>query len=281
MKILIFGNGWLGNRCADTWKKENTHEVVLSNVFIQTGDDVISEIKKHNPNVVLNAAGVVGKPNVDWCETNQWQTILSNTTLPLLIARVCAQERKYFLHIGTGCIYYGYKKGGWLPEDVANPQAVYTKTKYAADLALSTIPNVGIARIRMPIDTIPNPANLLDKLTRYNKIINMVNSVTVVPDMIDALRVMLEKRSGGIYHIVNHGGIKTKEIIDMYKMFVDNKFKNEWIKEEDLLGKNLVKCKRSNNVLNTDKLKEEGIPMREALDAVEDTIIKYGVLKKY
>ena len=60
----------------------------------------------------------------------------------------------YFLHIGSGCIYYGDSPdpAGWKEDDFENPIPVYSRAKYAADLVLSTLPNVGIARIRLPID---------------------------------------------------------------------------------------------------------------------------------
>ena len=42
---------------------------------IDTAEDMIEALEKHEPDVVLNAAGVGSKPNVDWCETHQLETI--------------------------------------------------------------------------------------------------------------------------------------------------------------------------------------------------------------
>lgn len=275
MKILIIGNGWLGNRCLESWsdskmlncRVRSAEEVFGYGFYRSTGWD--------KPDVILNAAGVVGKPNVDWCEDNVMQTYEGNTKLPLEIAKACAKENVYMLHIGTGCVYYGYKDGGWLPNDHANPEAVYTRTKYAADLILSKLPNVGVARIRMPIDSKPHPGNLLDKLISYENIVDVTNSITVVDDMIKAFRIMLESRVVGIHHIVNPDPISHKNIIRLYNNFVNTDFNCKWIKERELVEKGLAKKIRSNNYLNSDSLKEYGIEMTPTFDAIVNLMKEY------
>ena len=123
------------------------------------------------------------------------------------------------MHIGSGCIYYGASPDpkGWKESDFGNPKAVYSKAKYAADLALSTLPNVGIARIRMPIDYISSPGNLIDKLASFGKVIDVENSVTIIEDMIDVFHQLLEKRAEGIFHVTNPGTLKHREIIKLYE----------------------------------------------------------------
>src|SRR6185437_11177549 len=90
------------------------------------------------------------------------------------------------LHIGSGCVFYGESPDpkGWKEYDFANPISYYSKCKYAADLMLGTLPNVGVARIRVPLDDQPYPGNIIDKLAAYPKIIDVENSLTVILDMI-------------------------------------------------------------------------------------------------
>ena len=273
MKILIIGNGWIGKRCHESWP-----DSVLSDIKIKSVTDVIALLEEHRPDVVLNAAGVVGKPNVDWCETHQQETIFGNIVLPILIAEAVQQKNIYLLHMGTGCVYYGYSTDpkGWKESDPANPLAVYTKTKYAADLVLSTLPNVGIARIRMPIDSIPSSANLIDKLVRYPKVVDVINSATVVEDMIKVFYKLLEQRATGIFHVTNPGAIKHREIIALYEELVDPSHTNEWLTEEDLVTSGLAKKKRSNNILQSPNLDALGIAMRPIHEAVRDAMIKYS-----
>ncbi len=273
MKILIIGNGYLGSRCAERWP-----DAIVSDKKIYSVDDVRQLLQEHQPDAVLNAAGVVGKPNVDWCETHQRETIAGNTILPLLIAEACQDAEIYLLHIGTGCIFYGPSPDpkGWREDDFGNPAAAYTRSKYAADLALSTLPNVGIARIRMPIDYVPVSNNLIYKLAQYKQIIDVENSVTIVEDMVTVFRELLEQRATGIFHVTNPGSIKHREIIAMYEELVDQGHTNEWITEADLVAKGLAKKSRSNAILQSTRLEQYGIAMRPIKEALREILIKYA-----
>jgi len=273
MRILIIGSGYLGKRCHESWG-----DSVLTDKKIATKQDVLDLIEEHQPDVILNAAGVVGKPNVDWCETHQVETIEGNTILPLIIAEACQEKNIYLLHMGTGCIFYGTNPTGqpWNEGDYANPVAVYTRAKYSADLVLETLPNVGIARIRMPIDDQSHPANLIDKLAKFEKVIDVENSLTVVPDMIKVFHELLEKKAVGIFHCTNPGSITHKEIMTLYEKYVDPQHKNEWITEGELVSCGLAVKKRSNNIMRSIRLKEYGLEMREVHEAVEDAIKQYS-----
>lgn len=276
MKILIIGNGYVGSRCAKEWP-----DAVVSDKMINNLEDALRILSEHNPDVVLNAAGIIGRPNVDWCETHQFETFFGNAILPVIIAQACAQKNAYLLHIGSGCIFYGESPDpkGWKENDFANPAATYTKAKYSADLALSTLPNVGIARIRMPIDYISYSGNLINKLASYPKIIDVENSITVLEDMVNVFRQLLEKKAEGIFHVTNPGSIKHKEIIQMYEELVDSSHSNEWISEEDLVKQGLADKKRSNNILQSENLAKLGIEMRPVKEAVRDCLVKYAEAK--
>ncbi len=278
MKILIIGAGYVGKKCLDTWKDE----AVLAETKIYSTEDALNLLNKHQPDVVLNAAGVRGKPNVDWCETHQLETIQGNTKLPIMIAEACQQKNIYLLHIGSGCVFYGESPDpkGWKEDDFANPLAVYSKAKYAADLALSTLPNVGIARIRMPMDEIPSSFNIIDKLAAYEKIIDVENSLTVIEDMVNVFYQLLQKHAAGVFHVTNPGVLKHREIIELYKEFIDESINPTWITPEEMVKDGLVKKMRSNNKLQSENLEKLGITMREVHEAARETMIKYAVYKK-
>lgn len=273
MKILIIGNGFISKKCANAWQ-----DAVVSESLIKETVDAIKILEDYKPDVVLNAAGVRGAPNVDWCESHQMETILGNTKLPIMIAEACQTKGIYLLHIGSGCIFYGESPdpNGWREDDFGNPVPVYSRSKYAADLALSTLPNIGIARIRMPIDSTPGPNNLIDKLASFKKVIDVENSVTVVDDMVDIFYELLAQKASGIFHVTNPGTIKHREIIAMYEEYVDPSHKNEWIANDELVKSGLAVKGRSNNTLQSNNLEQIGIMMRPVKEAVRDTMKKYA-----
>lgn len=279
MNILILGNGYLGNRAKETWGDEAT----LITDRITSTEQVVALIKAHQPDAVFNAAGVTGKPNVDWCEDHPIENMKGNTILPLMIAEACNSTGVYFLHLATGCVFYGdspHADGIWNEDDFANPVATYSRAKYAADLVLSTIPNVGLARLRMPIDDHPCAPNLIDKITTYPKVIDVENSVTVVPDLLSACYQLMEKRGEGIFHCTNPGTIKHKEIIALYTELVDPDHTNEWITEEELVAQGLATKKRSNNFMRSSRLEKLGIHMRPIQEAIRDVMEQYAEAKK-
>jgi len=279
MKILIIGgNGYIGQRCINAWD-----DAVAADGHVYSKEDVLAQIDKHQPDVILNAAGVRGKPNVDWCEDHQLETVIGNTKLPIVIAEACQERGVHLLHIGSGCIFYGdsdHPDKTWREDDFGNPIPVYSRAKWAADLVLSTLPNTAIARIRMPIDWMPSPQNMIDKLATYPKVIDVENSVTIVDDMIDVFYQLLEKRATGIFHVTNPGTLKHKEIVALYEQYVDPTHTNEWIDNDDLVKLGLATKGRSNNFLSSEKLKDLGIEMREVHEAMEETMKKYAELKK-
>lgn len=278
MKILIIGGGYVGIRCAEAWS-----DAVLSTNVINTKEDVLKLLDEHKPDAVLNAAGVRGKPNVDWCEDHQLETVLGNTKLPITIAEACQERNVYLLHIGSGCIFYGdspHEDKKWREDDFGNPIPVYSRSKWAADLVLSTLPNIGIARIRMPIDYIPSAGNMIDKLATFPKVIDVENSVTIVDDMVSVFHQLMEKKGEGIFHVTNPGTLKHKEIVALYEELVDPTHTNEWIGNDDLVKQGLATKGRSNNFLASENLGKLGIEMRDVHVAIRDTMEKYAKLKK-
>src|SRR3989339_1607311 len=279
MKILIIGNGYLGNRCKNVWGEE----AVIADRHIETRQDVLELLDRFQPDAVLNAAGVTGSPNVDWCETHQLETMVGNTKLPITIAEGCQERGVYMLHMGSGCIFYGdspHPDKAWREDDFGNPSPVYSRSKWAADLALSTLPNVGVARIRMPIDWMPAPGNLIDKLSSFAKVIDVENSVTILDDMIDVFYQLLAKRAPGIFHVTNPGTMRHRDRLALYKELVDPEHTCEWISNDELVSQGLAAKGRSNNFLASENLAKVGITMRPIEEALRDTMEKYAWTKR-
>ncbi|MCR4256866.1 MAG: sugar nucleotide-binding protein, partial [Candidatus Uhrbacteria bacterium] len=277
MKILVFGSkGFIGGKMLRAWP-----DAVGTDARIDDKAAVLNALDEHKPNAVVNAAGKTGRPNIDWCETRQAETYRSNVTGALVLAEACQERGIYFLHLASGCIFYGPSPDprGWREEDFANPESVYSRSKYATDLLLSRMPNTAIARIRMPVDNEPNPRNLIDKLVGYTQVIDVENSVTIIPDMIDACYQLITKHGTGIFHVVNPGTARHRHILDLYREYVDPSHQNEWISKEELMTRGLAKATRSNCVLQSARLQELGIEMRPIDVALRDTMMKYAAKK--
>lgn len=278
MKILVFGSkGFIGSRMLEAWP-----EAVGSDVRIDDKAAVKAELERQQPDAVVNAAGRTGRPNVDWCEAHPVETMHDNVIGALILAEACQEKNLYLLHVSSGCMFYGPSPDprGWKEDDFANPSATYSRGKYAAELVLTTLPNVGIARLRMPIDDRPGERNLIDKLAGYKQVIDVANSVTVVSDLLDACYKLIQKRAAGIFHTVNPGVMRHRDLLALYREHVDPNHQTEWIREEELVSKGLAAKKRSNNIMQSSRLQELGIEMRPIDVALRDVMLKYAARKR-
>ncbi len=273
MTVVVFGAGFLGKRFAT-----EIPGAVLSAADITDRELVGSELRAFGAKAVINCAGKTGTPNVDWSETHQYETQRANVIGPLVLAEACAEAGAYFLHLGSGCIFYGPSSnpGGWREDDFANPVSVYSRSKYAADLMLAKLPNVAITRLRMPIDGRPGPRNLITKLAGYPQVIDVENSVTVVDDLIGVVRAVVERRATGIFHATNPGTMRHSELLRLYKEIVDPTHRYTLIREHELVERGLARAPRSNCILANARLAALGVTMRPIDVALRSVLMEYA-----
>jgi len=272
MKYLIFGrNGWLAQKFHNFLEDSQ-----ISDVDITDLGAIRKELDDRKPEVVINAAGITGRPNIDWCEEHKLETVAGNVIGSLNVLQACQERNIYWVHFGSGCIFQGDSpdRKGWKENDEAVPPSFYSWTKYWADSILKNFP-VLIIRLRMPIDVEPSSRNLIDKLKKYSKIINNENSITVIPDFLDATKQLINKKRIGVYHVVNPGTISPSRIMEVYKEIVDPNYQFEVITDEDLYKQKLAVARRSNCVLNTDKLQKEGIVLKPIKERIKEVIKEY------
>lgn len=276
MSTLVFGQGFVGTRLARALPG-----AILAPTDITDKAAVLAAIREHRPTAVVNAAGKTGKPNVDWCESHQHETYRGNVIGPMVLAEACAEASVYLLHLASGCIFYGDSPtpGGWLEDDFANPSAFYSRTKYAADLVLSRLPNVGIARLRMPIDNAPSSRNLITKLAAYREVVDVENSVTVVDDLVTAVAGLVEKKGEGVFHVTNPGTMRHRDLLALYKELVDPSHTYQLITADDLVARGLAAKARSNCVLASPRLASLGITLRPIDVALRDAMEGYAKAK--
>jgi dTDP-4-dehydrorhamnose reductase len=179
------------------------------------------------------------------------------------------------VHFGSGCIFCGDAPtiDGWREDANANPKSYYSKTKYAADLALSPLPNTTILRLRMPISHKNNPRNLLNKIISYQKVLDHPNSMTFLDDLVRATDFIIKKEKTGIYNVVSSMPLTHPMLLEEYKKYVPT-HTYEKITEKELDG--MVKATRSNCILSNKKIVSEGFEFAPTLACMHGTIKKFA-----
>ena len=258
--ITLIGHGYVAGYIV-----KHFNETGINFHHIRHNDELPKDTK-----FIVNAAGFTGVPNVDACEIYKDECVQGNVLFPLELEKRANEIP--ILHISSGCIYTGYKDGGWTEEDepnfTFNNASFYSACKgLEQELLKSHLNNSYLFRIRMPFGPDRTPKNLLTKFESYAKLIDFENSITQVEELAKCvLHFIVTRPPFGIYNVCNPGGITGKQIVS--KMDIEK----EWMTEEEF--KTIITAPRSNCVLNVDKMMKY-FPMKPAEFAVSDTVLRY------
>lgn len=105
--MLFGGYGTLGTEIAEFFVAQG-YDVVRpqhTQIDIVNYTDVYNYLSDHKPNIVINAAGKTGVPNIDRCETHQEETMLTNVTGAVNVACASKLLGIYNINISSGCVY--------------------------------------------------------------------------------------------------------------------------------------------------------------------------------
>lgn len=211
------------------------------------------------------------------------ENINDNLYVPLRLAQFCNQHSIHYTYLGTGCIY-NYSKNETIFDEEDTPNffgSNYSIVKgFTNQLMKQT--NALHLRIRMPITSHNHPRNFITKITTYDKVCSIPNSMSVLDELIPlALHMVLEGITG-TYNLTNPGVIEHNEILQMYKEFVNPSFvwNNFTMEEQD----QILLSKRSNNHLDSKKLldiyqklksKYPSLLLNNISDAVQKCLIEW------
>jgi len=260
MSFLVFGGetGWIGQKLV-TLLKSQGKEVHVAKARLENRTDVERDINQYQPKYILNCAGVTGRPNVDWCEDHKQETIRANVIGTLNLIDVAFLHGIHVTNFATGCIFeydddhpLGSGKG-YLEDDAPNfDKSFYSMTKGMVEKLCRFYPNALVLRVRMPISDDLEPRNFITKISKYERVVNIPNSMTVLHDLLPISIDMSEKGLKGVYNFTNPGVISHNEILDLYKQYIDPNFtyKNFSLEEQA----KILKAGRSNNELDSTKL---------------------------
>jgi len=291
MHILIYGSkGWIGQQFIEILDKNNIqYNSGLSRV--DNKNDLLEEINKINPTHIISFIGRThGKidnkiySTIDYLEKDGKliENIRDNLFSPILLAEICRTKNIHYTYLGTGCIFkydnehpFGQEINGFDEESLPNFfGSSYSVMKGYTDQLMhlynDTVLNL---RIRMPITGEKNSRNFITKITTYEKICSIPNSMTVLPELLPIVLDMLKNNTVGTINVTNPGLISHNEILEMYRDIVDPKFtwKNFSLDEQ----RKILLSDRSNNYLDTNKLETLYPTVKNIKESIKDCLIEY------
>ena len=280
--ILFYGHGgWIGSMYTDYLESNFPHIKIIKGLArIDDEDKVMYEINSHCPTHVVSFTGrthgvINSKPvnTIDYLEYpgKLVENIRDNLYGPLNLSMICKKYNIHYTYLGTGCIFNSESIQGSSPESF-NEDSVpnyfgsgYSVVKGFTDRLLRAYPVLNL-RIRMPISYLPDKRNFITKITKYEYVCSIPNSMTVLEEFFPIFTDLIVKKKTGTYNCTNPGLISHNQILELYKKIVDKDFswKNMSLQEQS----KVLKSDRSNNLLDTSKIEREYPKIRKIDDAV-------------
>jgi len=309
MMLLLGATGYIGTAfwAALRQRGEKFTTLSRSQVDYTRFQPLYEFLKEHRPSFII---GYTGKPNVDACETAKADTLQGNALFPQTLAQVCAILDIPWGHVSSGCIFAGCQvetANGWVVEKdmtlpmvrelAANspaklrgfdetmppnftfrdpPCSFYSGTKALGEEAIRDVGRCYIWRLRIPFDQIDNSRNYLSKIQRYAKVYDNLNSLSHRADFANAcLDSWSQQIPFGTYNVTNPGFISTAKVVAMIKDILKPKRDfSFWENDADFYSQGAVAL-RSNCIMDTTKLRQAGIIVRQVEQAVESALVSW------
>jgi 3,5-epimerase/4-reductase len=279
MKWLIYGgNGWIGTQVVELLKSMD-ETILVSDNRLDNTDAIQSEVSAENPDRVLCFVGRThgeGFSTIDYLEQKGkiYENVRDNLFSPVFLSLVCSRLNVHLTYLGTGCIFtdkFPDDTEGYTEDSLPNFfGSGYSTVKGFTDRLMHMFSDhVLNVRIRMPIVDYNHPRNFISKICSYEKIINIPNSMTVLPELLPVMIDLAKNKKTGTVNLTNPGTITHNEILDLYTKYVDNKFtyQNFTLEEQN----QILASERSNNKLDTSLLETmypHVLPIKESVESL-------------
>ncbi len=298
MKVLVYGSkGWIGQQVIGHLQNKSI-EYVLGEARVDNVEEVECEIVKYLSENLTHVFSFIGRTHgtfenqkietIDYLEKpgKLVENVRDNLFSPMSLAIICLKYGVHLTYLGTGCIFDYDNEIHFRDVDsetdlvgfneMDKPNffgSSYSIVKGFTD-RLMHILNKGVlnVRIRMPITDEVNPRNFITKISKYQKICSIPNSMTVLDELIPIMIDMAMKCEEGTVNMTNPGRITHNEILEMYKEIIDPNFtwENFSIEEQN----QILASKRSNNFLETSRLEEFAPNVNNIHDSVRMTLMR-------
>ncbi len=257
--LMLGATGYLGGYAEAELKKAGM-SVLAVHTRLNDATAIAEHIKKSQCRYVVCAAGISGRPTIDWCEDNEFETWETNYADMLNLMRICKKFDVHLTIFGSGLVYTGIGMGSYTENDEPDfTEKVYTRYRIQLEQATKLFPNVLYLRIIFPVTLDGHAKCFLSKLkTRAMNVHDISVPLTVVPSLFPQIPLMLHNGLVGVYNFVNDGVAALTWLLDQSG--------TRWALAEN------ATTKRGNFALDVTKLKQTGILVQRVEEAVADYI---------
>ena len=212
--IVVLGTGQLG----EAFKRLTNFAVVGRDVFdwdAPTATQQFQELVEcYEPKVVINC---IGLSDTRWCENpNNYEKLIHvNGALPKFLSWICKQCDVKLVHISTGCLY-DIPDRPQRETDFLVAHCRYTLAKWMGECGCNLDRDL-VIRARLYFSPTYDKNNLLVKLPTFKKYTNVLDSITSVDTIVEAVIALLRNDVVGPVNVSCDGYASMKQIADHLK----------------------------------------------------------------
>ena len=290
--LLFYGSkGWIGGLFTDYIKK-NYPDVKLfhGKSRLQNKLELLVEINAINPTHIISFTGrthgTIDNKKINTIDYLEYpgkivENMNDNLFGPVQLGLLCQKKKIHYTYLCTGCIFNSTGLDTDTPQ-MFNEDSLpnyfgssYSVVKGFTDQLMHSIDVLNL-RIRMPISSQSNGRNFINKITSYEKICSISNSMTILDDFFPIFMKLILSKKNGTYNCTNPGTISHNEILELYRIHVDPDFtwKNFTLEEQQ----QILKSDRSNNALSTQRVETHFI-IKPIKESIIDILKKFGKIE--
>jgi len=276
-------SGMIGSRLVELFKdKYNFVNLDLTtSTDITNLEQVKTALSKYSPTTVIHLAAFTDVSKAYEEKDNKSGIVYKVNTLGTKnIAKICAEQGHYLIHISTDFVFDGQKQTPYTETDTPNPIEWYGQTKYWAEQEVvnSSAKHV-ITRLSFPFranfpqkpDLVRTMIEKLKSNSLYPMFTDQIITPTFIDDICQVFDLFIQEQPEGIYHVVGSSFISpfdlAKKISKVFKLKADIKkgsFK-EYLKKDPRPRQQFTK-------LDNTKLKKDFNFSMQTIDQALDTL---------
>ena len=178
-------------------------------------EDIGEELSFIKPKYVVSAAGISGKPTINWCESHKEETTHTNLTEQLQLIHTCKKLGIHLTILGSAFVYEGEKY--FTEEDKPNNHEMfYSHTRILLEDVIKSVHSNDVLYLRIiyPLSGNGHEKCFLEKLkSRKNNIHNANVSLTVIPSLFPTINGLIKQKLTGIFNFTNEGSTTLSQIL--------------------------------------------------------------------
>ena len=205
--MVLGASGFLGKECVK-YLEQAGKKVYKSRARLENPNDIAEEIEKSKATHVICAAGISGRPTIEWCETHEEETYKTNYLDMLNLMEVC--KNVHLTIFGSGAVYSGLKSE-YSEDDLPDFNTkIYSKYRILLEQNLKS--NVLYLRIMYPCAFNGDPKCFHQKMmNRKGNVHDVSVSITSIPHLFPCIPDL--KNCTGVFNFVLDGTISLKKLV--------------------------------------------------------------------